>query len=64
MNQNSEPDVAEKKEAEPLPVEPDEEVLDWDAYVPPPKRKGTIRVRLRYMGRSKPMPVPDPEDAS
>jgi hypothetical protein len=64
MSENHEPDVTEKKRPEPLPVEPDGELLDWDAYVPPPppKRKGTIRVQVVYKGRAKPMPVPDPDD--
>ena len=36
-----------------------EDILDWDAAIvtPPPRPSGTIRVRLIYKGRSKPMPV-------
>ena len=64
MNDERATEVPEKKKAGPLPFEPDGEVLDWDAYVPPPppKRKGTIQVRLVYKGRAKPMPVPDPDE--
>ena len=37
--------------------------LDWDAYLdtPPPRRSGTIKVRLSYRGRGKPIPSADPE---
>ena len=37
----------------------EEDLLDWDAAItpPPPRRSGTIRVRLIYKGRSKPFPV-------
>lgn len=37
----------------------EEDLLDWDAVIipPPPRRSGTIRVRLIYKGRSKPFPV-------
>lgn len=40
----------------------DENVLDWDARIeiPPPRRSGTIRVKLEYKGRSKPIPIDDP----
>ncbi len=39
----------------------DEDLLDWDARiaVPPPRRRGTIRVRLVYKGRAKPPPIAD-----
>ena len=45
-----------------FPVYDEEDILDWDAAIvtPPPRRSGTIRVRLIYKGRSKPMPVEDP----
>ena len=64
MNEYSEPDVIEKKEAKPLLLEPDGEVLDWDAYSPPPPPKNPrkIRVQLRYKGRAKPMPHPHPDE--
>jgi len=41
----------------------EENILDWDAYIdtpPPPRRSGTIKVRFKYMGRSKPIPIDDP----
>jgi len=41
----------------------DEDLLDWDACIetpPPPQRSGTIKVRFKYIGRSKPIPIDDP----
>ena len=40
----------------------EEEVLNWDVAieVPPPRPSGTIRARLKYKGRSKPMPIENP----
>ena len=37
----------------------EEDLLDWDAAIitPPPRPSGTIRVKLKYKGRSKPLPV-------
>jgi hypothetical protein len=35
----------------------EDELLDWDSYIknpPPPKKSGVIRIRLKYIGRSKP----------
>ena len=45
-----------------FPVYDEEDILDWDATIvtPPPRTSGTIRVRLIYKGRSKPMPVENP----
>ena len=45
-----------------FPTYDEEDILNWDAVVvpPPPRRSGTIRVRLIYKGRSKPIPVEDP----
>ncbi|MYA70524.1 hypothetical protein F4009_17390 [Candidatus Poribacteria bacterium] len=42
-----------------FPVYDEEDILNWDAAIvtPPPRSSGTIRVRLIYKGRSKPMPV-------
>ncbi|RKU09605.1 hypothetical protein C6503_20855 [Candidatus Poribacteria bacterium] len=42
-----------------FPVYDEEDILNWDAAIvtPPPRPSGTIRVRLIYKGRSKPMPV-------
>jgi hypothetical protein len=35
--------------------------LDWDACLdtPPPRRSGTIKVRLNFLGRGKPLPLAD-----
>ena len=37
----------------------EEDLLDWDAAIitPPTRPSGTIRVKLKYKGRSKPFPV-------
>ncbi len=62
----------DEKQAEPVtpgrivthsPEEADLDILDWDfrAEPPPPRAHGTIRVRLKYLGRSKPIPVEDPD---
>ena len=42
----------------------EEDLLNWDVAipVPPPRRSGTIRVRLIYKGRRKPMSVEDPRE--
>ena len=42
-----------------FPVYDEEDILNWDAAIvtPPPRRSGTIRVRLIYKGRRKPIPV-------
>jgi len=42
-----------------FPVYDEEDILNWDAAIitPPPRPSGTIRVRLIYKGRRKPMPV-------
>ena len=39
-----------------------EEVLDWDACIEaaPPRPTRRIKVRLRDLGRDKPLPVEDP----
>jgi len=40
-----------------------EDLLDWEAHIespPPPSRSGTIKVRFKYIGRSKPIPIEDP----
>ena len=41
------------------PVYDEEDILNWDVAIvtPPPRRSGTIRVKLRYKGRSKPFPT-------
>ena len=45
-----------------FPTYHEEEILNVDAVIdiPPPRESGTIRVRLIYKGRSKPMPVENP----
>ena len=45
-----------------FPVYDEEDILNWDAAIvpPPPRLSGTIRVRLIYKGRSKPLPGEDP----
>ena len=45
-----------------FPVYDEEDILDWNAAIitPPPRPSGTIRVRLIYKGRRKPMPVENP----
>ena len=45
-----------------FPVYDEEDILNLDAVIvtPPPRQSGTIRVKLIYKGRSKPIPVEDP----
>ena len=56
--------ITTKKQKQRLtfPVYDEEDILDWDAAIvtPPPRPSGTIRVRLIYKGRSKPIPVENP----
>lgn len=62
MNENHEPDVVERKEPVPLPVDP-EERLDWDFDIgerPSPLWRKKILVRFRTK-TAEPMPYPDPE---
>ena len=42
-----------------FPVCDEDDLLDWDAHIgtPPPRLSGTIRVKLKYKGRGKPIPV-------
>lgn len=43
--------------------EAEEDMLDWDAHIetpPLPRRSGTVKVRFKYVGRSKPIPIDDP----
>lgn len=58
MDETREPVVTEKKKAEPLSFDLDREILDWDAYSPPPppKNRRSVRVQLRYKGRAEPLP--------
>ena len=44
-------------------IEEKENLLDWDAYIeipPPPRQSSTVKVRFKYIGRSKPIPIEDP----
>ena len=45
-----------------FPVYDEADILNWDAAIdtPPPRRSGTIRVKLIYKGRRQPIPVEDP----
>lgn len=58
--------TANKKQQQRLafPVYDEEDILNWDAAIvtPPPRQSGTIRVKLKYMGRSKPIPVDNPSE--
>ena len=40
----------------------DEDILDWDARIetPPSTRTRKIKVKFKYIGRSKPIPIDDP----
>ncbi len=40
----------------------EDDLLNWDVAItpPPPRRSGTIRVKLVYKGRSKPLPIDNP----
>jgi len=44
-------------------IEEKENLLDWDAYIeipPSPRKSSTVKVRFKYIGRSKPIPIEDP----
>lgn len=45
-----------------FPTYDEEDILYWDVSIvtPPPRPSGTIRVKLKYKGRSKPIPVENP----
>ena len=51
--------ISEKQQRLAFPVYDEEDILNWDAAIvtPPPRQSGTIRVKLKYKGRSKPIPV-------
>jgi hypothetical protein len=41
----------------------DQDLLEWDVHIetsPPPRRSGIVKVRFKYIGRSKPIPIDDP----
>ena len=52
----------EQKQHLAFPTYDEEDILNVDAVIviPPPRQSGTIRVKLKYKGRSKPIPVDDP----
>jgi hypothetical protein len=52
--------VYEGKDRPYLSKNVDDDLLDWDACVDDyhlPKRSGEIKVKFRYIGESKPMPI-------
>ena len=54
-----EPSLPQKRLA--FPTYDEEDILKWDVVIPPPPRpSGTIRVRLKFKGRRKPIPIEDP----
>ena len=54
--------IKKQKQHLAFPVYDEEDILNWDAAIvtPPPRRSGTIRVRLIYKGCRKPIPVENP----
>ena len=54
----------EQKQRLAFPTYDEEDILNADAVIvtPPPRQSGTIRVKLKYKGRSKPIPVDDPRE--
>ena len=42
-----------------FPIYDEGDILNWDAAItpPPPRPSGTIRVKLKYKGRSKLFPI-------
>lgn len=45
-----------------FPAYSEEDILNWDVaiQVPPPRPSGKIRVKLKYKGRSEPIPIENP----
>ena len=45
-----------------VPTYSEEDILNWEVAIetPPPRPSGTIRVKLKYKGRSKPIPLENP----
>ena len=45
-----------------VPTYSEEDTLNWEFAIetPPPRPSGTIRVKLKYKGRSKPIPLENP----
>ena len=55
------PSLPQKRLA--FPTYDEEDILKWDVVIPPPPRpSGTIRVRLKFKGRRKPIPIEDPSE--
>lgn len=55
------PSLPQKRLA--FPTYDEEDILKWDVAIPPPPRpSGTIRVRLKFKGRRKPLPIEDPSE--
>lgn len=64
LEDEKQPELAPARPAGiPSPEEEDLDILDWDfrAEPPPPKARGTIHVRLTYLGRRTMIPADDPE---
>ena len=61
MNTQQPTNTTKEKQTQRLafPTYDEEDILNWDFAItpPPPRRSGTIRVKLIYKGRSKPLPV-------
>ena len=61
MKKTQPTNTTDKKQKQRLafPTYDEEDILDWDAAIvtPPPRRFGTIQVRLIYKGRRKPFPA-------
>ena len=57
-------DVRDQAEVARPPVRPDDDHLSWGARIeyPPARLGGALAVRLRFTGRSKPLPVPHPSE--
>jgi hypothetical protein len=64
MNENQilTPVVESPASSAPVVSEDDVEKSDVVIERPPPRRSGTIKVKLQYAGRSKPIPVDFPDD--
>jgi hypothetical protein len=64
MNDHQTLETRDRSDTGALPLRTDDGLLNWDEYLanPPARPSGTIQVRLQRGGRSKPIPVPDPEE--
>ena len=52
-------EVAHTQQHLTFPSYDDKDLLNWDVAIitPPPRPSGTVRVKLKYKGRSKPFPI-------